>query len=186
MSALTVSLRDWVANRAPPLARGLRLVDRVRAQVLLRECKVGSDVVVHGPLGVNIEGEAHIGPRCCFVSGPVPTTLRVARGGTLDIGEACYFNYGVSLDVKQSVRVGPRCMFGSYVHLGDATRRGSKPIVLGHDVWVAHGAVIEPGVTIGDGAVIAAGAVVTEDVPAGMLAMGNPARLMSQQLAQSS
>jgi maltose O-acetyltransferase len=50
-------------------------------------------------------------------------------------------------------------------------------------VWLAHGAVVEPGVTIGNGAVIGAGAVVTRDVPAGMLALGNPARVMSQGLS---
>jgi maltose O-acetyltransferase len=55
--------------------------------------------------------------------------------------------------------------------------------VLGDDVWVAHGALIEPGVTIGDGAVVSAGAVVTSDVPPRTLAIGNPARVMPLSLA---
>ena len=73
-------------------------------------------------------------------------------------------------------------MFGSYVLLDDTVHGSSKPILIGDDVWLAHGVVIEPGVTIGNGAVISAGAVVTTDVPAGMVALGNPARVMSQQL----
>src|SRR5690606_11453336 len=44
-------------------------------------------------------------------------------------------------------------------------RRMNKPVTIGNDVWIGHGAVIMPGITIGDGAVIAANAVVTKDVP---------------------
>jgi phosphonate metabolism protein (transferase hexapeptide repeat family) len=43
-------------------------------------------------------------------------------------------------------------------------RRRGKPVVIGNDVWIGHGAVVMPGVTIGDGAVVGANAVVTRDV----------------------
>lgn len=58
----------------------------------------------------------------------------------------------------------------------DAITRG--PITLGHDVWVAHGAIILSGVTIGTGAVVGAGAVVRKDVPPYAIAAGNPARVV--------
>lgn len=54
--------------------------------------------------------------------------------------------------------------------------RRSKPVRLGHDVWVGHGAVILAGVSIGNGAVIAAGAVVSKDVEAFTIVGGVPAK----------
>ncbi len=54
-------------------------------------------------------------------------------------------------------------------------QRIADKVVIGHDVWVGHGAIILPGVTVGHGAVIAAGAVVTKDVPAFAVMAGVPA-----------
>lgn len=56
-------------------------------------------------------------------------------------------------------------------------RRG-KPVTLGPDVWIGHGAIILPGVTIGIGAAIGAGAVVTKDVPDFAIVVGNPGRVL--------
>ncbi|WP_286202790.1 DapH/DapD/GlmU-related protein [Burkholderia sp. THE68] len=52
-----------------------------------------------------------------------------------------------------------------------------RPIRIGRNVWIGAGAIILPGVTIGDDALIGAGSIVTRDVPAGMTAVGNPARI---------
>ncbi|MCO6048249.1 chloramphenicol acetyltransferase [Mesorhizobium sp. RP14(2022)] len=54
--------------------------------------------------------------------------------------------------------------------------RRSKPVEIGHDVWIGHGAVVLPGRRIGNGAVIAAGAIVTKDVAPYTIVGGNPAR----------
>jgi len=56
-----------------------------------------------------------------------------------------------------------------------AWRRAHR-VVIGHDVWFGHGAIVLPGRAIGDGAVVAAGAVVTKDVAAYAIVAGNPAR----------
>lgn len=53
-----------------------------------------------------------------------------------------------------------------------------QPIAIGHDVWIANGALILPGVTIGTGAVVASRAVVTKDVPPYAIVGGNPAKVL--------
>ncbi|HMT15484.1 MAG TPA: DapH/DapD/GlmU-related protein, partial [Aestuariivirga sp.] len=55
-------------------------------------------------------------------------------------------------------------------------RRQAARVVIGHDVWVGHGAIIMPGIAVGHGAVIAAGAVVTRDVAPYAVVAGVPAR----------
>ncbi|MCJ8144317.1 chloramphenicol acetyltransferase [Ancylobacter sp. A5.8] len=56
--------------------------------------------------------------------------------------------------------------------------RRAQPVIIGHDVWIGHGAIVLPGRHIGDGAVVAAGAVVTKDVPAYAIVAGVPARVV--------
>ncbi len=60
------------------------------------------------------------------------------------------------------------------------TQEFAKPIEIGADVWVGGGAIICPGVRIGERTVIGAGSVVTRDVPSGVLAAGNPCRVIRE------
>lgn len=179
MKLALLEMFDWLELKSPVFKRAHHGVALARGRFALAGCDVGESVLVHGDLQLERRGKLSVGSRCVFVGGPFPSAFRVERGALLEIGARCYFNYGASFEVKESVRVGPNCMFGSYVRVSD--ERGA-PVVFGKDVWVAHGAVVHPGVTIGDGAVVSAGSVVTHDVPAGMLAIGNPARMMSQRL----
>jgi maltose O-acetyltransferase len=60
----------------------------------------------------------------------------------------------------------------------------ARPIRIGDDVWIGCGSIVLPGVTIGDGSVIGAGAVVVRDIPAGVVVVGNPARVVRRVTSQ--
>lgn len=53
-------------------------------------------------------------------------------------------------------------------------------MIIGDNVWIGGGAVIMPGVTIGDNVVVGAGSVVTKDIPSGVIALGNPCRILRE------
>ncbi len=56
----------------------------------------------------------------------------------------------------------------------------NMPVRIGRNCWIGAGAVILPGVTIGDNTVIGAGSVVTKDIPANVVAVGNPCRVLRE------
>ncbi len=109
-------------------------------------------------------------------------------GSNIYLGERVFRNFNcVVLDVCE-VRIGDFSQLGPAVqiltplHPFDARLRRKqefgRPIAIGNDVWIGGGALILPGVRIGDGAVVGAGSVVTRDVPPGVLAAGNPCRVI--------
>ena len=63
--------------------------------------------------------------------------------------------------------------------------RRAHQVIIGHDVWIGHAAIMLPGRRIGTGAVIGAGAVVTKDIPAYAVAVGNPARVIRQRFSDN-
>jgi maltose O-acetyltransferase len=109
-------------------------------------------------------------------------------GSNIELGERVFFNFNcVVLDVCP-VKIGSHTQFGPAVQIYTAThplnaelRRQhefGKPISIGSDVWIGGGAIICPGVKIGSKVVIGAGSVVTRDIPDGVLAVGNPCRVV--------
>jgi acetyltransferase-like isoleucine patch superfamily enzyme len=173
--------RSYVLSRSR-VAKVRAAIAVLRASWYLRRCHLGRHVHAGGAVAVVNEGEIAIGSNAVFVGGMIPTGLVCARGATLRIGARTIFNYGVSLTAARSVTIGERCQFGSLVRVHDRDGMAARPIVIGDDVWVAHGATIAPGVTIGSRSVISAGTSVTEDVPADSLVIGSPMRCMSMTL----
>lgn len=115
--------------------------------------------------------------------------LFVDYGTNITVGARTFINYNLTaLDVTP-IRIGADCQIGPNVqlltptHPLDPDRRRDKveagaPITLGDNVWLGGGVVVCPGVAIGDDSVVGAGSVVTSDVPAGAVAVGNPARVI--------
>jgi maltose O-acetyltransferase len=109
-------------------------------------------------------------------------------GSNIHLGQRVFFNFNcVLLDVCP-IRIGDYTLFGPNVQIytpmhpfNAALRRKQefgKPVEIGTDVWVGGSVVILPGVRIGSRAVIGAGSLVTRDVPDGVLAAGNPCRVI--------
>jgi maltose O-acetyltransferase len=119
----------------------------------------------------------------------VKPPFRCDYGRYIAIGAGTFVNYGcVMLDVRP-IRIGAACQIATSVQLLTAThpvdpeprREGweyGKPITIGDNVWLGGGAIVCPGVTIGDDTVVGAGSVVTRDLPAGVVAVGNPAKVL--------
>ncbi|MDT0320802.1 sugar O-acetyltransferase [Streptomyces millisiae] len=113
--------------------------------------------------------------------------LYVDYGSNITIGARTFVNYNLTaLDVAR-ITVGADCQIGPNVQLLTPTHplepeprrdklEAARPITIGDNVWLGGGAIVLAGVTIGDNSVIGAGAVVTKDVPANVVAVGNPAR----------
>jgi len=176
-------LRALEVVRGDPIGATRQALAILRARFLFRGCERGARLYAGGRVRVVNHGRILIGERSAFVGGMIPTELICHRGATLEVGERSVFNYGASVEAYGSVRIGRRCMLGSSVRISDLSPQGIAPVVILDDVWIAHGATVEPGVTIGEGSVVSAGSVVRRDVPPRSLAAGNPARCLSLGLA---
>src|ERR1700742_3108069 len=162
---------------AAALRRGTRLADEYNA-LAPRDGEAAKEILATLLGGVG-EGTTVRGP------------IYVDYGEHLTIGARTFVNFGlVALDVAP-IAVGDDCQLGPNVQLltayhptepgpRQAKLEAASPIAIGDNVWLGGGVIVLPGVTIGDDSVIGAGAVVTNDVPAGVVAVGNPARVIRQ------
>jgi maltose O-acetyltransferase len=121
----------------------------------------------------------------------VKPPLYVDYGEQISIGARTFINYNLTaLDVAP-INIGADCQFGPNIQLLTPTHpveaqprrdklEAAKPIIIGDNVWLGGGVIVCPGVTIGDNSVIGAGSVVTRDLPADVVAVGNPARVLRE------
>ncbi len=110
-------------------------------------------------------------------------------GKHVHFGNGVYANFNLTLVDDGDIYVGDRVMMGPNVVLATAghpvepeLRRNvaqfNLPIHIGANVWLGAGCIVLPGVTIGENSVIGAGSVVTKDIPANVVAVGNPCRVL--------
>ena len=110
-------------------------------------------------------------------------------GKNITLGNDLYINFGCTLldcgqiTIGNNTLLGPNVSMYSANHSLDAEERIAgalipKPITIGNRVWIGGGSIILSGVTIGDDSVIGAGSVVTKDIPAGVVAAGNPCKVI--------
>nr|WP_180218760.1 sugar O-acetyltransferase [Streptomyces albus] len=112
-------------------------------------------------------------------------------GTYLSIGAHTFVNFGAvfldaaPLTIGRHVQIGPNVQLLTPAHEMDAERRRAGwekavPVTIGDNVWLGGGVIVCPGVTIGADTVVGAGSVVTKDLPSGVLAVGNPARVVRE------
>lgn len=112
-------------------------------------------------------------------------------GWQTHLGPRSFVNFNaVFLDVARitigaDVQIGPNVQLLTATHPVEAEPRRAKweaaqPITIGDNVWLGGGVIVLAGVTIGENTVVGAGAVVTKDLPANVIAVGNPARVVRE------
>lgn len=121
----------------------------------------------------------------CYIEPPFHSNW---GGAHVHFGDNVYANFNLTLVDDADIYVGDRVMFAPNVTVATAAHpinsalraqamQYNLPVHIGNNVWIGAGAVILPGVTIGDNTVIGAGSVVTKDIPANVVAFGNPCKV---------
>ena len=110
-------------------------------------------------------------------------------GFNITIGENFYTNHNVTIldgakvTFGDNVFIAPNCVFSTAGHPIDSEQRAkgleiARPITVGNNVWIGANVSVLPGVTIGSSSIIGAGRVVNKDIPEGVIAAGNPCKVI--------
>lgn len=122
----------------------------------------------------------------CYIEPPFHANW---GGKHVHFGNAVYANFNLTLVDDGHIYVGDYVMFGPNVtvataghpvepHLRAIQMQYNLDVHIGNNVWIGAGAIVLPGVSIGDDTVIGAGSVVNKDIPSGVVAVGNPCRVL--------
>ena len=112
-------------------------------------------------------------------------------GKNITIENDVYINFGCVILDCAKVTIGSHTLLGPNVglyaanHATDANERINggcygKPIHIGKNVWLGGDVKVLPGVTIGDNTIIGTGSIVTKDIPANVIAVGNPCKIIKE------
>lgn len=122
----------------------------------------------------------------CYIEPPFHSNW---GGKHVHFGKNVYANFNLTLVDDTHIYVGDYTMFGPNVTVATAGHpilpelreqgyQYNMPVRIGKNCWIGAGAMILPGVTVGDNTIIGAGSVVTRDIPDGVVAVGNPCRVL--------
>jgi acetyltransferase-like isoleucine patch superfamily enzyme len=140
-------------------------------------------------------GKIIIGDYCTFLSNPKSNMIGINRpcilttqvdNAVLLIGNNCGFSGTVigaftKIELQDNVRCGANSLItDSDWHTDDLRSGISKPVIIEKNVWLGEGVKVLKGVTIGKNSVIGAGSVVTKNIPANVIAAGNPCKVIKQ------
>jgi len=117
--------------------------------------------------------------------------IYMSYGSNTMLGDYIYINFGLTVVDDYKVTIGNYVMFGPNVTIAvtnhpvhpDKRREGGMfalPVDIEDDAWIGSGTIITPGITIGKGSVIGAGSVVTKNIPANVIAVGNPCKVLRE------
>ena len=124
----------------------------------------------------------------CYIEPPFHANW---GGHHIHLGNYVYANFNLTMVDDTHIYVGDCTMFAPNVVVATAGHpilpelreqgyQYNAPVHIGRNCWIGAGALIMPGVTIGDNSVIGAGSVVTKDIPANVVAVGNPCRVLRE------
>jgi len=173
--------------------------------MITRICKTLASrarIAWHRVRGVRITGHVSLRaveiprhPRCITIGAGTAldrgvTLLATDAASRIIIGNAVYINRHTMLDASERIEIGEGTMVGPFCYVTDHDHTiapdvsagdgplVSRPTVIGKRCWIGAHVTILKGVTVGDGSVVGAGSVVTKSLPAGVVAVGNPARVL--------
>ena len=123
----------------------------------------------------------------CYIEPP----FHANWGCNMHVGKNFYANFNLTVVddadvfIGDSVMIAPNVVIATGAHpvcpeLREQVYQYNLPVHIGSRVWIGAGAIVMPGVTIGDDSVIGAGSVVTKDIPSGVVAVGNPCRVLRE------
>jgi galactoside O-acetyltransferase len=124
----------------------------------------------------------------CYIEPPLHSNW---GGKHVHFGNNVYANFGLTLVDDTHIYVGDYTMFAPHVTLATAGHpilpelrekiyQFNAPIHIGRNCWLGAGVIVLPGISIGDNSVIGAGSVVTKDIPANVVAYGNPCKVIRE------
>lgn len=124
----------------------------------------------------------------CYIEPPFHSNW---GGKHVHLGKNVYFNFNATLVDDTHIYIGDYTMLGPNVviataghpilpELREKALQYNLPVHIGRNCWLGAGVIVLPGVTIGDNTVIGAGSVVTKDIPANVVAVGNPCKVLRE------